>query len=170
MHLADIDEVVAAAAGAQLPDGLVPQLLENRDGAPLLAVEERVVLLERQHALHPEGGVLPQSLLDSAVVVADVVAGRVEEGERHAAADVEPHSVGEHGVAGGQHAAHGKSVARVRVRHQRARHGDGQPHGGLHLPECQRVDEVASEHGVGEGTLPQLVIVHGRLFRRQQFR
>ena len=71
----------------------------------------------------------------SAACVVERDGREVEHRQLHAAGDVDADAVGDDGALGREHAADRQAVAAVRVGHQRALHGRGQPQGVVHLRE-----------------------------------
>ena len=132
----ELDEMVAAPAGAQLAPGLVPGFPgHGRDGP--VPVEDRVVPAFLETGAHAEAGLRGDGLFQPVrpPFVPQRVQRQVQDGQLHPAGDIDAHGVGYDRVVGGQHAADGQAVAHVGVRHQRARQGHGQGARPLHLPD-----------------------------------
>ena len=79
-HLADVHKMVALAAAAHLPDGLVAQLFQNGDVAPLAPVEQRMVCPVREGAVESEGCVLCQCLDCMVMAFLQIVRLSIEDG------------------------------------------------------------------------------------------
>ena len=141
---AELGEVVAAAARAELRPGLILQAGHHGSDAPVL-VHNRVLPARpgAKGRAHAEAG-LPLKGLDERLLSA--LQGRdgpVQHGQAHPAGDVHPHGVGDHRVSGGQHAADGQAVALVGVGHEGAGHRHRQRAGVGHLAEGARLDVLA---------------------------
>ena len=139
---AELDEVVPASARAELGPGLVLEAPRHHRDVPV-AVHDRVFAPVGELRADAE----PRFPLDRAHEFVPARRqrrdGQVQHGHLHAARDVDANRVGDHGGISGQHSADGQAVALVRVRHQRAGHGDRQPARVLHLLERARLDVLA---------------------------
>jgi len=65
----------------------------------------------------------------------EISGGDVEDGELHAAGNIDAYCIGDDGVARREDAADGQAVALVGIGHERAADGDGEAGGVFHLFE-----------------------------------
>ena len=144
---AELHEMVAAAARAELEPRAVAEPLRHRRDAPVL-VEHGVLPRPR-----PRDAVVPPELSPDAEprlgfegrgqpirLRVEPQRGEVEDRQLHPAGDVHAHGVGHHRLLGGQDTADRQTVADVGVGHERACHRDRQPHRRLHLGHRRGVD------------------------------
>jgi len=96
-------------------------------GLKQLFVQHRMVyaLVPLVTVARAKARIVHEHLLQFVVVGCDVAVGQIEYGQRHAAADVYTHAVGNDRVVCCKDAADRQSIALVRVGHQGARHRHG---------------------------------------------
>ena len=155
---AELHEVVAAAAGAQLAPRFVAALLGDRAHAPV-AVHHLVLAPVAEGRAHAEAGLLDQRRGQAVLLLGQRGGRDIQHGQLHAAGDVHADRVRNDAAAGGQHAADGQAVALVRVGHQRPARGHRQLSRVGHLlqrarlqalaPDLVRSGRLAADEGVG---------------------
>lgn len=124
--------MIAAAAAAELVPGLVAVLLRDGRDTPVL-VHDGVFPALLEAAPHAEAGFIFQQVGQPVLLSGDGVGGAVVNGQFHPAGDVHADRGRNDGVVHGQDTSDGQTVARVGIRHERARHGDRQRAGVGHL-------------------------------------
>ena len=150
---AELDEVVPAAARAELGPGLVLEAPRHHRDVPV-AVHDRVCPPVGELRADAEARLPLDRAHEFVPARRQRRDGQVQHGHLHAARDVHANRVRDDRGVGRQHAADGQAVALVRVRHQRAGHGDRQPARVLHLLERALLDVVAV-HPAGRRALPR---------------
>jgi hypothetical protein len=118
---AELDEVVSAAAGAELVPGFVLEVTGEEAEVPV-QVEDGVMaaLAAAEFGADAEAGLALDGVDESVALVVGVErdGGEIEDGESHAAGDVDADGVGDDGSCGREHAADGQAVAHVGVGHE----------------------------------------------------
>ena len=148
-EFAELDKMIAAAAGAELRRGLVAKRLRDGADGPVL-VHDRMRAAMFEFRADAEARLGFDGADEIGFAAAQPVERQIEHGHFHAAGDVHAHGVRDDGVVGGQHAADGQAVADVGVGHERGGDGDGQLAGVLHLLERVGV-QVRAPLAVGDG-------------------
>ena len=141
-QFSELDEVVAAAARAELSPGAIFHPRRHVRDAPV-AIHHVVVARLSERGAHSKPGLPLEDPGQTGLVVRQRGHGEVEHRHLHPARNVDADGVWDDRFVGGQDAADRKAVSDVRVRHERARHGDRQPARVLHLPHGVRFDIAA---------------------------
>ena len=128
----ELDEVIAAAAGAELGPGFVFVLFGDRADGPV-GIQDGVGAAILEGSANAEAGFGGDGAGEAILLVLEVADGEIEHCHFHAAGDVHADGVRDDDVIGGEHAADGQAVADVGVGHQSAGHGHGEEAGFLHL-------------------------------------
>jgi len=156
---AELDEMVARPAAAELAPGDIAEARRDRVGGPGRIVQHGVLARHFPLAARAEAGLLFQHGAKAVASLVEDLRRGIEDGHAHPAGDVHADGIGDHAVVCGQHAANRQAVALVRVGHQRAAHRHRQPHRALHLFERALLDLLGAPHFVGRGGVE---IVAGR--------
>jgi hypothetical protein len=146
-ELAELDEVIAGAARAELGPGAVLHPRGHVCHVPV-GVHDLVLTASLKRRAHPEARLALDRAREPVLAGGERAHRQVEHGQLHAARDIDPDGVRNHRVPGGEHAADGEPVADVRIRHEGARHGDGQLARALELIDRGRL-EVRAPDPVG---------------------
>jgi len=146
-ELAELDEVIAAAARAELSPGAV---LHPRGHSrhPPVGVHDLVLTASLKRRAHPEARLALDRAREPVLTGCERADRQVEDGELHAARDVDADGVRNHRILGGEHAPDREPVAHVRIRHERASDGDGELARVLELIDRGRL-EVGAPDPVG---------------------
>ncbi len=139
---AEFDEVIAAAAGAELGPGAVPVLSGDRAEGPI-GLEDGVVAAALEGGADAEAGFGLDGADEMFAAAFEVAHGEVEHGEFHAARDIDADGIGDHGVVGGEDSPDGEAVADVGVGHEGAGDGDRELAGAAHLVDGFRLEALA---------------------------
>ena len=131
---AELDEVIAAAAGAELRPCLVPVRLRDRADAPI-RVHDLVLAAAAERGANAEARLGFDGLREPVLRVSQLAQGQIEHRHFHAAGDIHADGKRNDRVVCRQHAANRQAVADVGVRHERACDRHGQPAGPLHLSD-----------------------------------
>ena len=129
---AEFNEVVPAAAGAELRPGTVLVLLRDRADRPI-GVEHLVFATLFERRTDPETRFRLDRARETVLPPVQVIQADVEHGHLHAAGDVHADRVRDHRVLRGQHAADRQTVTDMRIGHERARDRNRQQTRLLHL-------------------------------------
>ena len=129
---AELDEMVAAAAGAELRPGPVLVLPGDRAHVPV-RVQDLVLAAVFEGGTHAEAGLRFDCAGEALRVPLQFPQRDIEHRHLHATGNIHANRVRNDGVFCRQHAADGQSIADVRVRHQGTCHGHWQQAGLLHL-------------------------------------
>ena len=129
---AELDEMVAAAAGAKLRPGAVLVLLGDRADVPI-RVQNLMLAAVLERGPDSKARLGLDGPRQAVLVTLQVPGGNIQHRHLHAAGDVHAHRVGNHRVFGGQHPADRETVADVGIGHQGPRHGHWQQAGPFHL-------------------------------------
>ena len=129
--------MISAAARPKLGPRLVAETTGDRRNRPVV-VHHIVITAVLEGAANPETRFAFDDVSQPVALTGDDVRLAIINGELHPAGDINTDGIRNHGIFCGKNATNRQAVARVGIRHQRPRHGDGQCAGVRHLP-----------HGIG---------------------
>ena len=129
---AELHEMVAAAAGAELRPGAVLVLFGDRAYLPI-RIHHLVVAAVLESGAHAKAGFRFNRAGQAFRMPLQLTDGDIQHRHLHAAGDIHADCVWNNGVLGRQHAANRQAVAHVCVRHEGTGHCHGQQAGFLHL-------------------------------------
>ena len=152
-ELAELDEVIAAPARAELCPGAILQSGGHARDAPV-GVHHVVLTPRLERGAHPEPCLTLDRPRQTCLVIRQRADGQIQHRQLHPARDVDSHRIRDDGVMRRQHTADGQSVAHVRIRHERARYRDRQTARILHLLHGGRLVILAPDL-VGSVALPR---------------
>ncbi len=108
-------------------------------------IHDLVVRRTLERSTTPEQGLLIQCFQEEIRIARQIAGIQAEYAQAHAAADIHPYPIGNHGVCHGEYATDGQSVPTVSVGHNRPGHADGQACGLIHLMERRGLDMLPPE-------------------------
>ena len=129
---AELDEMIAAAAGAELCPGAILVLAGDGADGPV-RFEDLVFTTMLEGCAHTEAGLGFDGFDELLALSVQLTQRQIEDGEFHAAGDVDADGIGDHRVVGGEHTADGQAITDMGVRHEGARHRDRELAGPAHL-------------------------------------
>ena len=129
---AELDEMIAAAAGAELRPGPVFVLFGHRADIPI-RIQHLVLPAVLEAGAHAKTRLGLDRPGEPILVPFQFARRNIEHGHLHAAGNIHADRIRNDRVLRGQHSADGQPVANVRIRHEGAGHRDRQQAGFLHL-------------------------------------
>lgn len=145
---ADIYEVIAAAAGADLLVGFILEAAEELGGGEFWAVDNGVFAEVVGEGIFAEAGVVDEDFFELGAFFLDKSFGigvELIDGEAHTAGDVHADAVRDNCILGSENAADGEAVAVMGIGHECASDRDGELHGAFHLLAGSLVDAIGPE-------------------------
>ena len=149
----ELDEVVAAAAGAKLTPGTV--LVLARDGAHgPVGIQHAVLAAVAEPGPNPKAGFVFDGAGEPVLPTFQIAQRQVQHRHLHATGDVHTDGVGDDGIVRGEHTANGQPVAEVGIGHEGTGDRHGQQAGLIHL--CHGFGfQVRAPLTIGNGCRPR---------------
>lgn len=120
---AEFNEVVAAAAGAELFPGFFMEAFGDGGDAPVF-VHDIVMATDFEFTAHAEAGFVFEEVCQSVFLAGDDIGLALVDGEFHATRDIDTDGVGDDRVFSREDAANGKPVTDMGIGHEGTGEGD----------------------------------------------